>query len=680
MSVAPAATMQRRDFLRRSAYAAGAAGAAASAPPQPAARGGVEAGGSRRRPPAPRNMPIDHFVVLMMENRSFDHYFGWLPGADGVQQRSYPDPDNGNAPGRNATCLHAGHGPVAGLRPPRPRARLGRRPRAARHRAHEPERRAGRVPGRQQRRVRALLLRRGRARVHPPGRPRVHGVRPVLLLADGLDVAEPLLQVVRQSGGLRNNDPPAATAGNQWETIFDRAISRGLSARYYNSDLPFSAVWGARGATWTRPVANYYTDCAAGTLPNITIVDPPFRDGGGGDGISADEHPLGDVRLGQAFMSDVVHAFIESPCWERGALFIVYDEWGGFFDHVRPPSVPDIRRSSNIDEDFGQMGYRIPAVSVSPFAKRGAVSHQLCGFESIIKLITYRYGLGSLTVRDSRANNVGHTHGVAEARLRAARPARPRPHRVAPLHLRRRRRRWTARSRTPATWRHSRTSPTASASRRAPARRTRVFAKPTRCAKRWSEGRGRPVSRRRTHTPHSPLVPPPVPRVPNAVPALNGKGCASAPRLSFATRRWGSRRRRCAGTSRRGACRAAPAAARAREVGRRLRLRQHALGLAQALLLLGAVDLLRLEAVLDQHERVVAVHLEVALALRVVLHLALAHVQPQVGGRSIASSGVWFASTPISPTSVRVESISTSPANTWPSGVRTSTGKASPRH
>ena len=164
--------------------------------------------------------------------------------------------------------------------------------------------------------------------------------------------------------------------GNQWDTLFDRALqttrptsrARALTARYYNSDLPFSAVWGPRGACWTRPVADYYADCAAGTLPNITFVDPPFRDGGGGDGVSADEHPLGDVRLGQAFMSDVVHAFMESPNWERGALFIVYDEWGGFFDHVRPPSVPDARRSANIDLDFGLMGFRIPAVVVSPFA------------------------------------------------------------------------------------------------------------------------------------------------------------------------------------------------------------------------------------------------------------------------------------------------------------------------
>src|SRR5205823_546987 len=108
-------------------------------------------------------------------------------------------------------------------------------------------------------------------------------------------------------------------------------------------DLPFSAVWGARGATWTQPVDAFYADCAAGTLPNLSIVDPPFRDGGGFNGESADEHPLGDVRLGQAFMADVAHAFLSSPNFKRGAMFIIYDEWGGFFDHVTPPSVPDVR-------------------------------------------------------------------------------------------------------------------------------------------------------------------------------------------------------------------------------------------------------------------------------------------------------------------------------------------------
>src|SRR4051794_28648547 len=99
------ATMRRRDFLRRTAYIAGAAGAAASLPVNlllaEAARNTAMASGM----PSASTMPIDHFVVLMMENRSFDHYFGWLPGADAVQARTYLDPENANAP---VDTRHAG--------------------------------------------------------------------------------------------------------------------------------------------------------------------------------------------------------------------------------------------------------------------------------------------------------------------------------------------------------------------------------------------------------------------------------------------------------------------------------------------------------------------------------------------------------------------------------------------
>ena len=85
-------------------------------------------------------------------------------------------------------------------------------------------------------------------------------------------------------------------------------------------------------------MSRFYTDAGQGTLPPICFVDPPFL--GAANGVSADEHPHGDVRLGQAFMSDVVHAFVESPQYRRGALFINYDEWGGFFDHVPPRHRP----------------------------------------------------------------------------------------------------------------------------------------------------------------------------------------------------------------------------------------------------------------------------------------------------------------------------------------------------
>jgi phospholipase C len=433
---APAQAMRRREFLSRTAIAAGLAGAAASLPLDlllgEAAKRQAHAAGL----PSPANVPIDHFVVLMMENRSFDHYFGWLPNADAVQNRTYPDPDNGNAlvSTRHASTL--GQGEWQGCGHPDPdhswgggRKQLGSSLTDTRQ---EPD---GFLEGSNDEFALCYYDEGDLGFIHPAGKTfTVYDRFHCSLMASTWP--NRYYNWSAQSGGHQDNSPPAATLGNQWETLFDRALKNnpanlqatGLSARYYNSDLPFSAVWGPRGVPWTRPVADYYADCAAGTLPNIAFVDPPFRDGGGADGVSADEHPLGDVRLGQAFMSDVVHSFMESPNWERGALFIVYDEWGGFFDHVRPPSVPDARKSSNIDLDFGQMGFRIPAVVVSPFAYRGVVNHLLCGFESIIKLITYRFGLGSLTTRDYYANNIGLSMNWSSPNF--DRPDLPDPERV----------------------------------------------------------------------------------------------------------------------------------------------------------------------------------------------------------------------------------------------------------
>jgi phospholipase C len=120
---------------------------------------------------------------------------------------------------------------------------------------------------------------------------------------------------------------------------------------------------------------------------------------------------------------------MESPQYRRGALFIVYDEWGGFFDHVAPPRVPDQLGNRDPNEDWGQMGFRIPAVVVSPYARAGRVSHATLGFESIIKLITYRFGLGSLNRRHKYAYNIGRT--MQWDRPRFEPPALPDPQVVA---------------------------------------------------------------------------------------------------------------------------------------------------------------------------------------------------------------------------------------------------------
>src|SRR5215207_4915620 len=398
--------LRRRDFLQRAAYAAGLAGAASVLPADVILREAATAEAKRARLPRPRNIEIDHFVLVMMENRSFDHYFGWLSDvADGVQQQTFRDAATGqDVATQHASALEAD---FQGCGPPDP--------------GH------GWESGRAQ--LKDGFLAEGSGNdifalsyynegelqfIHEAAKRHTLYDR---FFCSALTSTWPnrYYKWSAQAGGRKTNAPPVETGGNQWPTIFDRALARNLSATYFNSDLPFSAVWGARGLSWTRPLEAYYQACATGTLPNISIVDPPFRDGGGGDGLSADEHPHGDVRLGQAWQADVIRAFVESKHYRRGALFLIYDEWGGFFDHVRPPRVPDERASRNLEEDWGQMGFRIPAVAISPYTrrKRGGprvrVSHETLGFESILKLIAYRFGLAPTTVRERYATNIGRT-------------------------------------------------------------------------------------------------------------------------------------------------------------------------------------------------------------------------------------------------------------------------------
>jgi phospholipase C len=399
--------LRRREFLGRTAALAGLAGMAGVLPAETLVAEAAKR--ANRRPfPRPRDLPLDTFVVLMMENRSFDHYFGWHPKADGKNAGlTYPNLDGSQT---FATHHLTPDFQGCGFRDP----------------DH------GWDGGRHQ-------LNGGEMDGFYTGNPEGDGSDEFALgyyLKPDLGFIPPAAdaftlydrwfcsimastypnrhyQLAAQNGGQKSNlFPPQTeqTTGFEWETILDRAQARGLSVGYYVSDLPFPGLYGQRGLRWVRPVLQFYADAAAGRLPQVCFVDPPFRDGGGGDGLSADEHPHGDVRLGQAFMSDIVHAFVESPQYARGAMFINYDEWGGFFDHVVPPHVPDDRANpDDLDEDWSLTGFRIPAVAVSPYARGRRVSHMTCTHESILKLISYRYGLGYLTKRHRYASNVGRS-------------------------------------------------------------------------------------------------------------------------------------------------------------------------------------------------------------------------------------------------------------------------------
>jgi phospholipase C len=411
-SVAPDEFLKRREFLQRTAVTAGLAASMGLLLDPETIVAEAATKSRRKKLPAPKNLPIDTFVVLMMENRSFDHYLGWLPGADGRQAGlQYAD---------KAGQLHPTHRlnndfQGCGFTDPDHSFKGGRE-----------QFNNGKMDG---------FLRSGDNDAFSIGYYEKADLPFIPAAAQEFTTFDRFFCSLMASTfpnreymhaatsyGMKANDLPTGSDGFPDNTIFDALKRKGVDSRYFYSDLPVAALWGQPGVQRSAPVSTYYSLAAAGKLPPLSFVDPSFV--GEDQGTSGDEHPHGDVRTGQAFMSDVVNAFIESPHWKSGALFIVYDEWGGFFDHVPPPRVPDSRNSKDVNEDFGRMGMRVPAVVVSPYAKRKHVDHSVFGFESILKMIRYRYGIHPLTRRDAYAHNIAHAFDF-DSKARLANPGLP---------------------------------------------------------------------------------------------------------------------------------------------------------------------------------------------------------------------------------------------------------------
>ncbi len=121
---------------------------------------------------------------------------------------------------------------------------------------------------------------------------------------------------------------------------------------------------------------DYRKDLLTGTLPQVSFLITK-------DGIS--EHPPEDIQKGQQKMAQVIKALMASSAWKNSVLFLVFDEGGGYFDHVAPPRL-----------DAYGLGFRVPMLVVSPYARRGYISGQLYEHSSILKFIEHRFGLSSL--------------------------------------------------------------------------------------------------------------------------------------------------------------------------------------------------------------------------------------------------------------------------------------------
>jgi phospholipase C len=188
--------------------------------------------------------------------------------------------------------------------------------------------------------------------------------------------------------------------------ILREMSAQGDTFKIYDESGPANVATGLGLGGIPDSFAHFTQDVQAGSLPQVSFVGAstgslPSPLGPTED----DDHPAANVLLGEAFIYQVVQTLASNPAvWQNTVLFITYDEHGGFYDHVQPPAACDPTEGTMIrDYAFDQYGFRVPLVIVSPFAKRGYVSHADTDHTSITRFIEHWLGLGALTVRDANA-------------------------------------------------------------------------------------------------------------------------------------------------------------------------------------------------------------------------------------------------------------------------------------
>ena len=353
--------------------------------------------------PQPKT-PIQHLVVLMQENHTFDNYFGTYPGANGIQADTKMPLNPTDLSKGYITPWHIGSFATTDL---------------SHSAATFRDQYNG---GKMDSFIYALDLRNQDGRLamgYYDGR----DIPYYWNLADNYVLFDNFFSSAKDGSGANHmywviGAQPRTDTGQtlseqlaNTQTIFDRLQAAGVSWKFYVQNYDPTITYRDLGNVGNResqviwvPLLNidrflddptlsshivdlsqYFTDLHNGNLPAVSYIVPS------GDS----EHPPSSLLSGQLFVKSLIQELQRSPVWNSSAFLLAYDDWGGWYDHVSPPQV-----------DANGYGMRVPAILVSAYARKGNIDHTQLDFTSILKFIENNWSIAPLADRDAKANDI----------------------------------------------------------------------------------------------------------------------------------------------------------------------------------------------------------------------------------------------------------------------------------
>jgi phospholipase C len=376
-------------------------------------------------PPMPAGLDkIQHFIFIMQENRSFDEYFGTYPGADGIPQgvclknpyggpcvapyHDTSDVNRGGPHGADNSVADINGGKMDGfvIEAYKAEADLGNQPCMPTEKTC--------APGQDPRDVMGY---------HDYNEiPNYWNYAHEYVLQDRMfesvgafSLVAHLYMLAGQSGGYMDNDDQTPPTEYDFPEITELFAGNKIDWKYYvtsgtEPDTEDAHVVGNETEREQNPdkytlwnplpafpkvqndptqrsrlvdTSQFYEDAKNGTLPQVSWVVPSG---------AVSEHAPSSVRVGMAYVTGLVNAVMQSPEWSSSVIFVAWDDWGGFYDHVAPPQV----------DQYG-LGIRVPSFVVGPYVKEHYIDHNTYSFESWLKLTEERFGVVPMTSRDTAA-------------------------------------------------------------------------------------------------------------------------------------------------------------------------------------------------------------------------------------------------------------------------------------